>query len=854
MYNNSPIQGDRVFMHFPLRWVRLIITVANTFGIQRNRMKTKFILLLFFLFISSFSFARVDGNSLSGKVLDKTDSPVIMANVILLKNNKLVKAVVTDEHGLFKIDEITSDKYILKVTSLGYETYLSDTINVIGNIILPNIFLANKTNKLSEVAIRTLKPFIEVHADKIVVNVENSIVSAGTSALEVLQSSPGVTIDNNDNISLKGKQGVVVWIDGKQTLMSGSDLANMLKSMPSNSIDKIEIISNPGARYDAAGTAGIINIKTKKGDKIGLNGTINTNYGQGVYSKYGLGGSVNYKGKKLNIYGNYNYANKLWFNHLMLNRKFLDTSKGANDQQLFRYDQDNNALFDFKNHIGIAGVDYSISNHTTVGLSVSITTNAFNPKANNNSKAYDGNDELLYRFKTTGNHKNLFYNYAANAYLRHSFDSSGKELEVDIDYAAFGNHSNQNFVTSYQYVDPNQSQPDYYLKSNLKGVTQIRSLKADFVNPLKNKMQLEAGIKTSFVTSDNEPIFYVKTIGDYELDTSRTNHFIYNENINAAYINTNKDWGKYSAQIGLRMENTNIEFRQKAASQNFDTSYSYTQLFPSVAFQYHLNNKHDLGITFSRRIERPNYEQLNPFKYFIDKTTYKEGYPRLNPAYFYSVEVSHIFKQKFLTTFTYGINKGIITQVIQPSETEDSVTVQTDKNLSRMIFVGVSGAYPFTITKWWNNVTNFNVYYSKYEGNIANTPLNSGKPTFDINSNNTFLLPKGFSAEIGLLYQARQLYGYMDVKPNWMLNAGIQKNLFDKRATLRLNIQDIFWTGYPSATSTYTGYKEDFVAERETRVANIAFTYRFGKRTVPQNRRHNSGAEEEKRRAGNNGA
>lgn len=792
---------------------------------------------------------------LTGTVKDKNDKPIVAANVVVFKDsNTLVTTEYTDENGGFVISNINSGEYFIKVMMASFEPYQSNKITVHENTSLPVILLNEKINELKEVAIRAQKPFIEVKADKVVVNVENSIVSAGSSVMDVLQKSPGVRVDQNDNISLKGKQGVMIWIDGKQTPMSGSDLANVLKSMPANTVDKIELISNPGARYDAAGTAGIINIKTKKDQRIGLNGTANANYGQGVYSKYGFGGSLNYRQKKFNLYANYTYANKLWFNHLMLNRKFLDTSKANLDQQLFRYDQDNNSLFDFKNHIAAAGIDYRISTQTTIGASLSYITNAFNPIADNKSKAYGAHDELLYNFNTSGHHQNFYYNYAANAYLRHSFDSTGKELSIDIDYARFGNQSKQYFVTTYQYQNPSLSQPDYYLKSNLIGLTQIRAAKVDYSQFLHNGIKLDIGAKSSFVTADNEPIFHVKTTGDYTIDTSRTNHFIYHENINAAYVNTNKDWEKWSAQLGVRMENTNINFKQTAANQKFDTSYGYTQLFPSLSFQYHLNKQHDLGITLSRRIERPNYQQLNPFKYFIDKTTYKEGYAKLRPASFYSVELNHTFKQRFLTSFTYGINKGIITQVIQPSETEDSVTVQTDKNLDQMIFVGISGAYPFNITKWWSNVTNFNIYYAQYKGNIANTPLNNGSPTFDINTTNTFLLPLGFSAELSGYYQAQQVYGYMNVNPNWMLNVGIQKHFFDKQATVKLNVQDVFWKGYPSATSNYLGYEEDFIAARETRVANISFIYRFGKRTVPQSRKHSGGAEDEKNRANTGGA
>ena len=545
------------------------------------------------------------------------------------------------------------------------------------------------------------------------------------------------------------------------------------------------------------------------------------------------------------MYANYNYAYRYWFNHLMLDRKFLDTT--GEGKQLFRYNQDNYALFNFSNHIANVGVDYSLSSHTTVGVSVSGTTNNFAPKADNASQALGSDDNLLYNFNTTGRHDNFYYNYAANINLRHSFDSSGRELSLDADYAAFGNRSKQNFVTTYRTPDGSTYQPDYYLKSNLDGITQIQSLKADYVHPLPAGMRLEAGLKTSFAKADNEPLFYEMLNGAYTLDTKRSNHFIYNENINAGYVNLNKEWAKWSMQLGARLENTNASWEQKTTGQQYDTSY--TQLFPSLAFLYHLTDKHDLGITLSRRIERPNYQQLNPFKFFIDKTTYREGYPYLQPASFYSVELSHTFNQRFVTTFTYGINRGIITEVIQPSDTEDSITVQTSKNLKQMTFVGLSGAYPFQITQWWSNVTNVNIYYALYIGNIANTPLRNGSPTFDINTNNTFLLPGDFSAELGLFYQARQIYGYMDVQPVWMLNAGIQKHILQKRATLKLNIQDIFFTGYPKANSIYTGYREDFIAERETRVANISFIYRFGKNTVAPIRKRGGGAEEEKSRA-----
>lgn len=802
---------------------------------------------LLLIHLCCFSWAQ-DRYSISGRLIDERQEPVVGAYLMLMEDSLLRKTSVTDIDGKFVLEHIASGTYSIRASLPGLEEYISGPVPVDSNITLPDVRMKSNSGQLEEVTIHAQKPFIEVKADKIVVNVAQSIVSAGSSVMDVLARSPGVYVDNNDQISLKGKPGVMIWIDGRPTPMRGSDLAAVLRSMPSASIEKIELIANPGARYDAAGSAGIINIRTKRSNQFGWNGSFTLTYGQGFYPKYGTGLNLNYRNKKINVYVNYNYAYRYWFNHLMLDRKFLDTAKESKGKQLFRYDQDNYALFNFRNHMASTGLDYKLSAKTTLGFAVSGSTNKFDPQADNKSRALDGHDDLLYRFNTTGRHHNFHYNYAVNGNVRHTFDTAGKELTVDLDYAAFGNDSKQDFVTTYLAPDGSTFMPDYFLKSDLNGLTQIRSLKADYAHPLSSGAQIDVGLKASYTTADNEPLFYEKVNGDYHLDSKRSNHFIYNENINAGYINYAKNWSRFGTQLGLRVENTNAQWEQKTTAQQFDTSY--TQLFPSLALQYHLTPRHDLSLTFSRRIERPDYQQLNPFKYFIDKTTYREGYPYLVPASFYSAELSHIFSQRFVTSFVYGINKGVIVEVIQPSDTEDSITVQTNKNLEQMIFIGLNGSYAPQITKWWSNVTSFQVYYARYDGNIANTPLRNGRPTFNINTNNTLMLPAGFSVEVGLNYRARELYGYMDVQPNWMLNAGVQKFLFNRRATLKLNIQDVFFTGYPRATSIYSGYQEDFIAKRETRVGNLSFTYRLGKNTVAPVRKRSGGAQDEINRAG----
>lgn len=803
------------------------------------------------IFCCSMIYSVAEAASLSGKITDEDNSAIATATIALLKEDgkTLVKSVLSGEEGDFSINDIEAGKYYLHINMLGYAGYKSQLLDVAADKDLGLIRLAAKSKSMKEVTVRGQKPLIEIQADKMVVNVENSAINAGTSALDVLSRSPGVNVDQDENISIKGRQGVNVMIDGKNMVLSGTDLANLLKSMPSNSISKIEIITNPGAKYDAAGTAGIINIVSKRDRNLGLNGSVNAGYAQGVYPKYNGGFNLNYRNKKISGYLSYNYAKRWWFNRLKLDRKFYAQN---NDGLQFSYRQDNFMRVPMDNHNATFGLDYSVGEKTIIGVAGTAGAALIDQYAYNTSQALNGNNDVIYDFITAGGRNQDYINYSGNLNLRHRFNDKGEKLDMDVDYARYNSNSLQELETLYTGPDGSLYQPTYFMRSNMDGVTQIRAFKTDYTLPVGNKANFETGIKATYVTSDSEPLFYEKTTGDYYLDTQRSNHFIYRENINAGYVNFNKKWDKWSTQIGLRAENTNVEAEQITLDSLYTTSY--TQLFPSFAVQRSLNQQHDLGITLSRRIQRPNYQQLNPFKFFIDNTTYKEGYPYLRPALTYSAELSHTFKKRFNTSVSYSHTKDNITEVIQPSETEDSVTVQTNKNLSEVNSFTFSANYPFSITKWWTSINNLTAWYSHFTGYVANTNLSNGSPAFSVYSNNNFTLPAGFRAELIFWYQSRQVYGFFDLKSMWTLGAGIQKNILKDKGTLHLNVRDIFWTGPPSATSIYNSYREDFVVQRETRQVTLSFTYRFGNKKLSPTRRRQSGAEDEKSRVSGQGS
>ncbi len=811
-------------------------------------MLNRYLSLTILSFFAAVKIAFGAPGNITGIVKDDAGNPVATVNIVLLKEDgkTLEKAVISNDSGVYILDDIADGTYLLKANLVGYEPYTSAKLSIAaGNVSLPEIVLKAKANTLKEVTIAAQKPLIEIKADKLVVNVENSIVNAGSSVLEVIARSPGVRVDQNDNISLKGKAGVNVMIDGKRTTMSGSDLANLLKSMPSTAVDQIEIITNPSARYDAAGTAGIINLKMKRDKRMGMNGSVNAFYAQGVYPKAGGGFMLNYRNKKVTVNVGYNNSYRKGFNHLTLYRSFYNNGHFEN-----AYDQDNNSIFNISLNSGNASIDYAVTKKTTIGISGNIDRNNFDVDGRNFSKILDAGRSLSSYFTTINNSENVHANYAVNLNLRHKIDSTGKELSIDADYGRYNNQRDQQFTTRYIDLQGADYLPRYLLVGDLSGYTEIRSVKADYVHPLKNNLRLEAGLKMSYVTQDNDVQFFDRSNGGNLFDTTKSNHFIYKENINAAYVNAAKDWTKWSAQAGLRAEQTLAKGEQVINAQKFDRNY--TQLFPSFAVQRHINANNDVGITLSRRINRPNYEQLNPFKYYLDPSTYRTGYPYLIPELIYNAELSYTYKQRFVTSVAYSYLKDPITEVIQPSDDTNQrrVTVQTNKNLTKQLFYNLSGSYQFQFFKWWSNVTNFNCYYSEFHGNIANSVLSNGRVTFELNTSNSFMLPNNWSTEVGLFYQSKQVYGYMTIEPLWGLSAGIQKHLFDKRATIKLNATDIFWKSYPRATSVYSNYTESFTAQRETRQVSLTFTYRFGKRSVAPVNRRRGGAEDEKRRAG----
>jgi iron complex outermembrane receptor protein len=787
-------------------------------------------------------------------VLNDQRSPAENATVELLKStdSSIVKTAITDKTGLAEFENRGFGTYLLRVTMIGVAPSFSSNFTLSAeqnDITVPSITLQPRSTQLTGVTVTAKKPFIQKLSDRIVVNVENSIVSAGSSAMDVLERSPGVTVDQNDNISLRGRSGVIIMIDGKPTAMNGADLANYLKGLPSATIERIEIITNPSSKYDAAGNSGIIDIRMKKDQRFGTNGTFTTGYGQGVYPKTNIGTTFNYRNKKINIFGNYNYAYRIGLNHLLLDRNFYTDHGVFNGQDL----KDNYTKPKIGSHTTRFGMDFFPSKKTIVGFVVNTNFNHFTRTNDNNSKVIDANKQPESTFQTQASNDDHATNFVSNINLKHEFDSTGKEITADVDYWFYNSNSLSTIATQYYKLDGSSLQPEYILDGDQQGRLKLFTVKSDYTNPLKDGAKFETGFKLSIVSADNDAKFWDVSSGTAVNDENKTNHFFYRENNNAAYFNFSKDFKKFDLQFGLRAEQTNIRTRQYNGNIEWDSSY--LQFFPSAFFNYKLTEEKTLGLSVSRRIGRPGYSQLNPFLFLIDVTTYSTGRPGLLPQLTWSYEASYTVKSM---SFTLGYSRTKNNQNIAIARfkdvfpnipSEDNVTVQIPINLATSDYFGLTISAPVRIRKWWNMINNGNIYYEKFNGSLGMTQLDAGKPALYMQTNNTFTLGKTWTAELNASVNTGGQYGFMVADPQWGLGAGVQKTAFQGKGTFRLNMTDIFWTNRPKAVITYDNYIEKWHAYRESRVANFSFTYRFGNNKVQQARRRTTGSEEERQRA-----
>ncbi|MDB4927499.1 outer membrane beta-barrel family protein [Mucilaginibacter sp.] len=805
--------------------------------------KIYYTLLLTILgFSTAFAQTAKSTITITGKLVGEQNTPIDYATVSLLKatDSTVVKGTLTNGDGVYSFDNITPGNYIVKGTTVGYNKVASAVFSVTNaRLAVPDLTMHPNVKSLNTVTITSSRPLIERKIDRTVMNVENSVLAAGNTAMEILERAPGVTVDKDDNISLKGKQGVTVMINDKLTYLSAAQLATLLRSTDGTTIQSIEIITNPSAKYDAAGNSGIINIKLKKNKQSGTNGSVNIGGGYSKHPRDNMSLNLNHKEGNLNLFGTFSHGDNPRYRDLDISRIITDnTGKHTYFDQLTQMSQTNH----YNNYN--TGADYDLTSKHIIGFVISGYSNTEND--NNFTPTTIGAvsgvaDSSL---NTSSSIKQSYKNLAFNVNDRYKIDTLGQELSIDLDYSKFNNNSIAQYNTDYFLANGSKQHDPLLLRNQTPSTIEIYSGKADYAKPLTKTIKLEAGAKLSSVKTDNDLRAQKALVdGTYINDTTRTNRFIYSEKIDAGYINLNKQFKNGSVQVGLRGEYTQSNGNLVGSTQ---VDRSYFNLFPSVFLNRTLDKKNEISLSYSRRIDRPGYGNLNPFIYYLDPYTFSKGNAFLKPQYTNNFEFDYTYNKTVNVSVGYSRTTDVITELIL---TQGNKSFQTNDNLQVQNSYNINIYSPYTITNWWTGSFNFNGFYLGFKSNgLYGGNVDNGRAAFVFRTTQTLLFGK-FKAEISGNYNSSLTYGIYNIFPKYGIDAALSRSFANKKFNVKVGLDDIFNMRRNNISSNELTNNFIVRQKSDSRLLKLNITYNFGNSKIKK-REHRGGAEDEKGRVG----
>ena len=791
---------------------------------------------------------------IQGQVKTADGEAAAFATITLHHTNdkKMVKASYTDENGNYSLPGIHAGEYFLSISYVGYPKYTGEafTINASEQKTMALIQLLDAAVDMDEIVVKAKKPMIEIKPDKTVFNIEGSVNAQGDNAIELLRKSPGVVVDNNDNIMLMGKNGVKIYIDNKPSPLSADDLANFLKSIQSSDVSSIEIITNPSSKYEAEGNAGIINIRLKKNKNYGVNATVNLG---GQWSeRQAYDGSVlfNYRNNKTNLFGSYGYSDRESLNFIEFDRTI--------EQALFSQHSD------FDNHAKSqnfkAGLDYYLNKKNTFGI---LLTGYFTDDISNNTsegQIYpDKNGPVSQILRAKNDINGIRDNYNIN--FNYQLDQGeNNALNIDVDYGRFDNTNLSDQPNAYYDATTNELIFNRNFASDALTHIDIYTAKVDYqLTALKGTIGL--GSKLSLVKTDNDYDFYnINELNDRALDIDKSNQFLYDEMVTAGYLNYSKNWDKWSAQAGIRVENTNSKGTLMSIVQNEINKQDYIDYFPSAGLSYQINRKNSLRLSYSRRLDRPNYQDLNPFEFKLDELSFMKGNPNLQPQYTNNIQLTHTFNYSLNTSLSYSTTTDLMTRITDINPLKENSSFLTWDNLSKQTVYSINVSYPFSPTKWWSifaNVTGVKTQNTSdpNDGRFTDFKrINLDKTSVNIFAQNTIRLPKDIALEISGFWSSPGIWGgNFETDEYWNVDLGLKKKLFDDRADLKISGSDLFLGQRWEATNTFGSLAFKGNGGYNSRRFKLSFTYRFGNNQVKSARRRKTGIEEEKKRTQSSG-
>lgn len=705
-----------------------------------------------------------------------------------------------------------------------------------GQVTVKDSSLTKDTISLRMFEVKGNKPFLAQSVDRITLNVAESPVAAGSNAYDVIKRAPGVLADQSGKLSVRGRS-VAVWIDGRPSNLSGDELNALLQTMNGSGLDKVEIITHPSARYDAQGGA-IINIKTIKGRSLGMNGTITAGAGAGRFARYNSGLGLNYRSRQVNVYGSYDYGN----NQVYLDNHSTRSVGSSTTITENEYDKRKRSNNNFK-----LGLDYEINKTTSLGVLAKGYLNYRDREVVNNTAIGKlQQPDSLSNVATTGTAS--IFSPSVNLYFKRVLNKKGSEVTVNADYFYYHKSWEDNFITRF-YDSPEK--PYSYadtLSNRSPANNKVYALAADYVYPAKWG-RLEAGVKTTRTTTDNDVVWESAVNGAWETDAGKTNHFIFKENINAAYVNYSQTFGKYNIQAGLRAEQTSTEGYSVTLQQKDKNDYLY--LFPNLSLQYAPSAKHVWGLGYKRNIMRYGFDYVNPFILYHSQYSYSQGNPYIKPQIDNSVELSYIYNSKISANLTYAYSGSSLQQVYR-QDTASKLVISTYDNLSNANLLSLTVTASTLIGKsaFINTIGGI---YSGYHGATSTTVLNNNAFAAYLQSSYSIKLSRQLSAEATGLFTSPMASGIFRISSMYKIDAGISKTILQDRGSVKLSVSDVFNSMRSRYTvNNYQNVNGAYNNKIETQFFNLLFNYKFGNQYVKGGKNRKTGVDELRTRMGTN--
>ena len=813
----------------------VLIALTNHFLLMfRKRLSS--ILQLFFIAATPVAAQH----TLEGKIIDYQKNPVPFANVILFDaqdSTSVYQGTVSTASGIFLMEDIATDEYLIKVSFVGYEDYLQH-IKISGDEELPSIRLGEATENLDEVSLNYKNPTVRREVDRLVFEVQNTSLSSGSS-WDILKKTPGVIVAN-ESLMVRN-QPVVVYINDRKVQLSSSELQTLLQNYAAENIKSIEVITTPPARYDAEGGA-ILNIITSKIITPGYKGSISGTYTQAIFPKYSFGTSHYYKTEKLNLFANYSISDRKEFKEDESYINFI-----RNEDVVSRWETDFGRITRSGAHNMNLMLDYDLDENNKLSFSSNLLASP--DKTSRNQVQTEIEDDLPATpnyFTTNSRLEEDLVNVALDLEYRHQFEKEGAQITARTHFTNFSQNRVQD-ISTREYQSSNMLLDSNDFTTDAEQQINIFMGQVDYTTPW-DKAILETGLKTSVVASESGIDYLNSESAQSSNSLGVSDNFLYDENIYAGYFSFVRDWDKWSVKAGLRGEYTSRE-EISEAMQQIDAR-NYFELFPTFYVQRTFSQAHSLTFDYSRRIQRPKYESLNPFKYFLNEYTYNTGNPDLRAAISNNFNLNYTFRNQYFFDLYYRDNGGY-PETLSFQDNMNFSLRRVSVNLLESSSYGLDISHGRSLTDFWYAYAYTSLFHEEQTFLAVESDYQAVTNEIDAfygTMYNSFTLSEDgtFSGDLTFTYVSDWITGSYFFEPMTTLSIGLRKTFWQERAELTLRLEDILDKTNTRLTSRYLNQDNSFLAKPESRYIMIGLKYNFGNYRLRDNQREIEAAERER--------